>query len=51
MVKMCDLPETERKRLVSEVSWIMAQHYHIDHDYIDEVWNTVGIGIEARSKA
>ena len=51
MAKMCDLPETERKRLVSKVSWIMAQHYHIDQDSIDEFWDTVGIGVQARSKA
>jgi hypothetical protein len=51
MVKLCDMPETERKKLVSEISWIMAHSYHIDKDSIDKFWNTVMIGIEARRKA
>ena len=51
MVKMCDLSETTRKALVHEVTWLMFHRYHIDRDSIDEFWNTVGIGIEARSKA
>jgi hypothetical protein len=50
MVKIYDLSETERKKLVSEISWIMAHRYYIDVDSIDEFWDTVGIGVQARSK-
>ena len=51
MVKMCDLSEDERKVLVHEISWVMIHHHRIDQDSINEFWDTVGIGIEVRSKA
>jgi predicted SnoaL-like aldol condensation-catalyzing enzyme len=49
MVKMCDLSESARKEMVSKISWVMSL-YRIDKESINEFWDTVQIGIEARRK-
>lgn len=51
MVKMCDLSEPQREILVKEISRVMRIRFDIDQDSINEFWDTVGIGIEVRSKA
>ena len=45
MVKLCDLSETSRKAFVAEISWLMNHRYHIDSESINEMWNTLEIGI------
>ncbi len=50
MTKLCDLSETVRKAFVVEVSWLLKHRYHVDEDSIDEVWETLQIGIEARRR-
>ena len=51
MTKLCDLSETARKAFVVEVSWLMTHRYHIDEDSIQEFWDTIEIGIQAREQA
>lgn len=50
MTRMCDLSQSVRKALVSDISDILQYRYHIDKESIDEFWDTVQIGIEARRK-
>ena len=51
MVKLCDLPEIARKYMISDISIIMKERYHIDSESINEFWGTVEIGIQVRRKA
>ncbi len=51
MIKLCDLSETARKAFVVEVSWLLKHRYHVDEGSIDEFWDTVNIGTEARRRS
>jgi hypothetical protein len=51
MVKLCDLSESVRKAVVRDVSDILQYRYHVDKESINEFWDTMQIGIEARKKA
>ena len=48
MAKLCDLSESVRKAVVRDVSDILQYRYHINQESINEFWDTVQIGIEAR---
>lgn len=48
MVKMCELSVYRRKAMVDDMSKIMHDQYMVDQESIDEFWQTVVIGIQAR---
>lgn len=50
VVKLFELSETARKVLVLDVSGLLKDKYHVDIDSINELWDTLSIGIHVREK-
>ena len=50
MVKMCELSINVRQEIISRISTTMATDYQIDRESIDEFWDTLVIGTEARKR-
>ena len=48
MVEMCDLSGIERQRMVRDVSTTMEYIYKLNQESINEFWQTVEIGLQAR---
>ena len=45
---MCELSEMERQRMVKDINTTMGYNYRIDQESINEFWQTVEIGLQAR---
>ena len=48
MVKMFELSFYRRKAMVNDISRIMHDQYMLDHESINEFWQTLEIGVQAR---
>ena len=51
MVKMCDLSVDMRQMMVKELSFVMWSRFELDQESIDEFWQTIEIGLQAREIA
>jgi hypothetical protein len=50
-MKISEMSLEDRQRMVNDLSFRMLFYFKIDRESVNEFWETVGLGIEAKKRA